>query len=195
MISPLLKEKSEKDSENQYETIPSSSLPAIETTDFEEETDTDNQTIEMDSFEEGSGTDTVHSQRNAPKPKALINGAGSNLHCHHQSSYLTTHSTNAHKTLDSSLDTEEIQDTSVISAQNSSSYDDMMLRNDKKSQQECDNLGNHRNNNKHMNNNIRRSGDNSSMIGPISNITDRASLQGYIFRKRLLMTEADETIL
>ena len=103
------------------------------------------------------------------------------------------------QTLESSLEPDESQDTSVISAQHSGVYDisgNIKENNNKFQNQRQKNNSrfDYRNNNEpslSMNNGRSRNNNNDME----STINDKAKLQGYIFRKRLLMTEANETVL
>ena len=188
--------QSERESENQYETIPASSLPAE--TDCEE-TETDNQTMESDSFGE-SGTDTRSennnvkniTQRNHAMKTKTINDAlhthSYHLHHHpyHRSNQIPQEQEDP-RTLESSLEPEEAQDTSVISAQHSGVYHISASRINKPPERQNDVIFDYRNNNnsstRNLNNDIEQ------------NLSQTAKLQGYMFRKRLLMAEANETIL
>ena len=105
------------------------------------------------------------------------------------------------QTLESSLEPDESQDTSVISAQHSGVYDisgNIKDNNNKfqnpryKSNARFDYRSN--NNGPTMTkSNARSTNNNNNDVE--STINDKAKLQGYIFRKRLLMAEANETVL
>ena len=194
--------QSERESENQYETIPSSSLPVLES-DFEE-TDTDVQTIDVDSYEE-SGNDSRcgNSHINQREINRILK-QNNNIHdalkpsyYNHRKSYGI--SEEGPQTLESSLEPDESQDTSVISAQHSGVYDisgNIKENNNKFQNQRQKNNSrfDYRNNNEpslSMNNGRTRNNNNDME----NTINDKAKLQGYIFRKRLLMTEANETVL
>ena len=105
--------------------------------------------------------------------------------------FRNVHGTNedGSQTLESSLEPEEVQDTSVISAQHSGVYD-IATRDHTNPQRQNEVSFDYRNNN---NNSNQTRNYNNHDVG--NNLSDKAKLQGYIFRKRLLMAEANETIL
>ena len=186
--------QSERESENQYETIPSSSMPVLES-DFDE-TDTDVQTIEVDSYDD-SGNDS-HCKNSGGINQILksnkINNDASNHSYYRHSSRGGINETEP-RTLESSLEPDESQDTSVISAQYSGVYDisnNTVVKDSKYfNRRPQGNNADYRNNN-HISKPPRNINNNSMEN---TTINDKAKLQGYIFRKRLLMAEANETIL
>ena len=198
--------QSERESENQYETIPSSSLPVLES-DFEE-TDTDVQTIDVDSYEE-SGNDSrcENSHINSREINRILK-QNNNIHDALKRPYYGQRdgygmNDEGPQTLESSLEPDESQDTSVISAQHSGVYDISGQVKDNSSKFQNPRYKNnsrfeYRNNNNNgpttmTKSNVRSTNNNNNDME--STINDKAKLQGYIFRKRLLMAEANETVL
>ena len=195
--------QSERESENQYETIPSSSLPVLES-DFEE-TDTDVQTIDVDSYgESGAESRCENGHINSREINRILK-QNNNIHdalkppyYKHREGYGINEE--GPQTLESSLEPDDSQDTSVISAQHSGVYDisgNIKENNNKFQNQRQRNNSrfDYRNNNDPtmpMNNGRSRNNNNNDME---STINDKAKLQGYMFRKRLLMAEANETVL
>ena len=171
-------------------------MPVLES-DFEE-TDTDVQTIDVDSYEESGNDSRCESGRintreisRILKSNKNINDALKNPYYQHRSYGV---SEEGPQTLESSLEPEESQDTSVISAQHSGLYDMGSQDNKRPHRYQNDKNSDYRNNNhlKYKSRNVQSNNNNSDTDNTIH---DKAKLQGYIFRKRLLMAEANETIL
>ena len=192
--------QSERESENQYETIPSGSLPVLES-DFEE-TDTDVQTIDVDSYEESGNDSRCESSRISPREISRILKSNKNINDALKNPYYQHRgygvSEEGPQTLESSLEPDESQDTSVISAQHSGLYDIGSQDNKRPTNRhQNDKSSDYRNNNhsKYKSRNVHSNNINNNTDNTDNTIHDKAKLQGYIFRKRLLMAEANETIL
>ena len=199
--------QSERESENQYETIPSSSSILAAADSDLEETDTDVQTIGADSYED-SGNDFDHNNdKNGVRKMNHILHSNKNINDALQVSSYYDHrghhrlkEGNTRKSSESPVEESgETQDTSVTSVYDihhggaGRGHNQYGNHHKQRAETHFDNKNNNRQlykgGNINNNNNVK---DNNNTIN------DRAKLQQqqeYIFRKRLLMTEANETIL
>ena len=172
-------------------------MPVLES-DFEE-TDTDVQTIDVDSYEESGNDSRCESTRINTREISRILNSNKNINDALKNPYYQHRSYGVSEegpqTLESSLEPDESQDTSVISAQHSGLYDIGSQGNKRPSNSHQNDKSSDYRNNNHLKYKSRNVHSNNNNNDTDNTIHDKAKLQGYIFRKRLLMAEANETIL